>query len=65
MAKKQIGATLSLKDGGFKSGIKSAVSQLGTFKKNTESATSSLKKMDSQNGTVGQSLGNLAKKLLV
>lgn len=63
MAKKQIGATLSLKDGGFKSGIKSAISQLGTFKKNTESATSSLKKMDSQSNTVGQSLGGLVKKV--
>lgn len=62
--KKQIGATLVLKDGGFKSNLKSAVSQLGTFKKNTESATSSLKKMNSQNGTVGQSLGNLAKKVV-
>lgn len=62
--KKQIGATLVLKDSNFKSNLKSAVSQLGTFKKNTESATSSLKKMDSQNGTVGQSLGNLAKKVV-
>lgn len=63
MAKKNIGATLSLKDGGFKAGIKSAVSQLGTFKSNTESATSSLKKMDSQTNTVGQSLGGLVKKI--
>lgn len=60
---KNIGATITLKDGGFQSGIKSAVSSLKSFKSGTESSTSSLKKMNSQTNAIGQSLGGLVKKI--
>ena len=62
MGKKNIGATISLKDGGFKSGIKSAISNLGTFKKGSDSASSSVKKFGSQVNSAGSSLASMAKK---
>lgn len=64
MAKKNIGATISLKDGGFKSGIKSAISNLGSFKKGSDSATSSMKKFSSQTNSAGTSLASMAKKVV-
>lgn len=64
MAKKNIGATISLKDNGFKSGIKGATTSLSGFKKNTEGATASLKKMGTQNDSVGKSLTSMAKKVV-
>ena len=64
MAKKNIGATISLKDNGFKSGIKSAVSGLTSFKKGSEGATSSVKKFSSQTNSAGTSLASMAKKVV-
>jgi len=64
MAKKNIGATISLKDGGFNSGIKSAITSLGSLKKGSEGATSSMKKFGSQSSSAGTSLASLAKKAL-
>lgn len=63
MGFKNIGATISLKDGGFKSGIKSAVSSLGTFKKGSDSASSSVKKFGSQANSTGSSLASMGKKV--
>lgn len=63
MGKKNIGATISLKDGGFKSGIKSAISNLGSFKKGSDSASSSVKKFGSQANSTGSSLASMAKKV--
>ena len=63
MAKKNIGATISLKDGGFKSGIKNAVSELGNFKKGSDSASSSVKKFGSQANSTGSNLASMAKKV--
>lgn len=62
MAAKNIGATITLKDGGFKSGIKSAVTGLNNFKKNSDVATSSVKKFSSQTNSAGTSLASMAKK---
>ena len=61
--KKNIGATISLKDGGFKSGIKGAISQLGSFKKGSDSASSSVKRFGSQANSAGASLTSMAKKI--
>ncbi len=64
MSKKVIGATLSLKDGGFSSGIKSAISNLNNFKKGSEGATSSVKKFGSQANSTGSSLASMTKKVV-
>lgn len=64
MSKKNIGATISLKDGGFQSGIKKAVSGLTSFKKSSEGATSSVKKFSSQTNFAGTSLASMAKKVV-
>lgn len=63
MSKKNIGATISLKDSGFSTGIKNAISNLGSFKKGSEGATTSMKKFSSQTDSVGSSLVSMAKKL--
>lgn len=62
MAKRNIGATISLKDGGFKSGIKNAISELNNFKKGSSGATSSVKQLGSQSNSAGSTLQSLAKK---
>jgi len=63
MAKKNIGATLSIKDGNFRTGIKNAITQTQSLKTHTTNATGSLKKLGSQGTSVGTSLGSLAKKV--
>lgn len=60
---KNIGATISLKDGNFTSGIKKAVTGVQNLKTHTTNATGTLKKMSSQNKLTGDSLGSLAKKV--
>lgn len=62
MAKKNIGATLSIKDGNFTTGIKNAITGTKNLKTHTTNATGSLKKMSSQSKAAGQSLTSLAKK---
>lgn len=62
MAKKNIGATISLKDNGFQSGIKSAISSINTLKSGTSSATSSVKTFGNQANSAGSTLTSLAKK---
>ncbi|MDP4117582.1 MAG: hypothetical protein Q8873_00115 [Bacillota bacterium] len=62
MAKKNIGATLSIKDGGFTVGIRNAITGTKNLKTHTASATSYLKKMSEQGNTTGQALTSLAKK---
>jgi len=61
---KNIGATLTIKDGNFKSSIKAAISSTENFKKHTSSATGSLKTMGSQSSVAGDKLTSLAKKAL-
>lgn len=63
MAKKNIGATLSIKDGGFTSGIKNAITGTKNLKTHTTNATGSLKKMGNQSKSTGDTLGGLAKKV--
>ena len=48
MAKKNIGATLSIKDGNFTTGIKNAVTGLKNLKNHTTNATGNLKKFGAQ-----------------
>ena len=60
---RNIGATISLKDGNFTSGIKKAITGVQNLKTHTTNATGTLKKMSSQNKLTGDSLGSLAKKV--
>jgi len=62
VAKKNIGATLSIKDGGFTVGIRNAITGTKNLKTHTANATASLKKMGAQGSAAGQSLTSLAKK---
>ena len=61
MAKKNIGATLSLNNGNFFTNIKSAVSGTNQLKTATTDATGNLKKMGSQSANTGGSCLSLAK----
>lgn len=63
MAKKNIGATLSIKDNNFTAGIKKAITGTKDLKNHTANATGSLKKMGSQSKSTGSSLAYLAKKV--
>ena len=63
MAKKNIGATLSIKDNNFTAGIKKAITGTKDLKNHTANATGSLKKMGSQSKSTGTSLASLAKKV--
>lgn len=63
MAKKNIGATLSIKDNNFTAGIKKAITGTKDLKTHTANATGSLKKMGSQSKSTGTSLASLAKKV--
>jgi len=62
MGRKNIGATLSLRDGGFTSGIKNAITGTNNLRNSTTNATGSLKKMGSQSGITGNSIASLTKK---
>jgi len=62
VAKRNIGATLSLNNGNFFTNIKSAITGTNNLKTATTSATGSLKKMGAQSNTTGGSLTSLAKK---
>jgi len=63
MAKRNIGATLSIKDGNFTTGIRNAITGTKNLKTHTTNATGSLKKMSNQNKLTGDSLTSLAKKV--
>ena len=63
MAKKNIGATLSIKDGNFTTGIKNAVTGLKNLKNHTTNATGSMKKFGAQSKSTGDTLSGLAKKV--
>ena len=63
MAKKNIGATLSIRDNNFTTGIRNAITNTKNLKTHTVNATGSLKKMSSQNSLTGSSLSSLAKKV--
>jgi len=63
MARKNIGATLSIKDNNFTTGIRNAITSTKNLKTHTVNATGSLKKMSSQNSLTGSSLSSLAKKV--
>ncbi len=63
MAKKNIGATLSIKDGNFTTGIKNAISGIKNLKNHTTNATGTLKKFGSQSKSTGDTLSGLAKKV--
>ena len=63
MAKRNIGATLSIKDGNFTTGIKNAITGTKNLKTHTTNATGSLKKMGSQSKLTGDTLGGLVKKV--
>ena len=63
MAKKNIGATLSIRDNNFTSGIRNAITGTKNLKTHTTNATGSLKKMSNQNKLTGASLTSLAKKV--
>lgn len=63
MSKKNIGATLSIKDNNFTAGIKKAITGTKDLKTHTSNATGSLKKMGSQSKSTGTSLASLAKKV--
>ena len=60
---RNIGATISLKDGNFTSGIKKAVTGVQNLKNHTTNATGTLKKMGSQSKNTGDTLSGLAKKV--
>lgn len=62
MSKKNIGATLSIKDNNFTAGIKKAITGTKDLKTHTANATGGLKKMNSQNKLTGEGLASLAKK---
>lgn len=62
MAKKNIGATLSIKDNNFTAGIRNAITGVKNLKNHTTNATGELKKMQSQSKLTGEGLASLAKK---
>ncbi len=62
MAKKNIGATLSIKDNNFTAGIKKAITGTKDLKTHTANATGGLKKMQSQSKLTGEGLASFAKK---
>ncbi len=62
MSKKNIGATLSIKDNNFTAGIRNAITGVKNLKNHTTNATGGLKKMQSQSKLTGEELASLAKK---
>ena len=62
MSKKNIGATLSIKDNNFTAGIRNAITGVKNLKNHTANATGGLKKMNSQSKLTGEGLASLAKK---
>lgn len=62
MAKKNIGATLSIKDNNFTAGIRNAITGVKNLRNHTTNATGGLKKMQSQSKLTGEGLASLAKK---
>lgn len=62
MAKKNIGATLSIKDNNFTAGIRNAITGVKNLKNHTTNAMGGLKKMQSQSKFTGEGLASLAKK---
>ncbi len=62
MSKKNIGATLSIKDNNFTAGIRNAITGVNNLKNHTTNATGGLKKMQSQSKLTGEGLASLAKK---
>lgn len=62
MSKKNIGATLSIKDNNFTAGIRNAITGIKNLKNHTTNATGGLKKMQSQSKLTGEGLASLAKK---
>ena len=54
MAKKNIGATLSIKDNNFTAGIRNAITGVKNLKNHTTNATGGLKKMQSQSKLTGE-----------
>lgn len=65
MSKKNIGATLSIKDNNFTVGIRNAITGVKNLKNHTTNATGGLKKMQSQSKLTGEGLASLAKKAAV
>lgn len=63
MAKKNIGATLSIKDNNFTAGIRNAITGLKNLKSHTANATGGLKNMGTQGKSTGETLAGLAKKV--
>ena len=63
MAKRNIGATLSIKDGNFTTGIRNAITSIKNLKNHTTNATGNLKKMNTQCKSTGDTLAGLAKKV--
>lgn len=63
MAKKNIGATLSIKDSNFTAGIRNAITGLKNLKSHTANATGGLKNMGTQGKSTGETLAGLAKKV--
>ena len=63
MSKKNIGATLSIKDNNFTAGIRNAITGVKNLKNHTTNATGGLKKMQSQSKLTGEGLASLAKKV--
>lgn len=62
MSKKNIGATLSIKDNNFTVGIRNAITGVKNLKNHTTNATGGLKKIQSQSKLTGEGLASLAKK---
>ena len=62
MSKKNIGATLSIKDNNFTAGIRNAITGVKNLKNHTTNAMGGLKKMQSQSKLTGEGLASLAKK---
>ena len=62
MSKKNIGATLPIKDNNFTAGIRNAITGVKNLKSHTTNATGGLKKMNSQSKLTGEGLASLAKK---
>ena len=52
MSKKNIGATLSIKDNNFTAGIRNAITGVKNLKNHTTNAMGGLKKMQSQGKTI-------------
>ena len=63
MSRKNIGATLSIKDGNFTTGIRNAITGIKNLKTHTTDATGSLKKIGSQGKLTGDTFSDLAKKV--